>query len=1023
MNKTFVLFLCALISVSVAFAQATVGLSGISGIVRDPSGAVVPNAQVTISNDSNGVRVTLNTSDGGVFSAPPLVPASGYTVSVAKPGFATYEVKDIALQVGQNMNLAVALSVAGTTTEVRVEAAAPLVDELKTDVSQVINSQQILDLPINGRRVDSFVLLTPAVNTDGNFGLLTFRGVANGNNFLLDGNDSTNEYWVENNGRTRITSQISQDAVQEFQVVSANFSAEYGRASGGIVNTVTRSGSNDLHGTGYWFFRNQNFNAHDPFANINPDEWRLQSGASLGGRIIKDKLFYFLNADFTRRDAPLVDSIVRAGVVDSANQTWLTCGTAASGPTATPAQCAAINKLLPPFFGALPRTVTQDLGFGRLDYHPSDRNTLSASFNFMHFKSPNGLQQTLVASTTGQGINSNGDDYARVRNGKFTWTNVVNNSLVNEFRFGLNTDLEGDNISPTIGPPFGSLVLSVNGVSIGSVNNLPRVQPRETRVEFADNVSWVKNKHVVKFGTDISTVKDYSYFIQNANGSYTYQTVDKFAQDYSGNTSGLKNWQSYTQTFGDPTVNARINAYGFYVEDQWRPFQKFTATIGARYEYEQLPQPTKCNQDYTATCHIYSKPTNLMPRIGLAYNLDKKTVIRAGYGMFYARFAGSTIGNLFTGNGVTTTAVTLSGTQAAQLAAGPVFPNILTAIPTGATIAASSIQFADPNLKTPYSEQGTFAVERELMKDLALTTSYIWSRGVQLYSVRDLNMPTTTTPFTYIINDDAGHQTGTYTTDVVIGKRPDPKYNGINQAENGVTSSYNALAVQLNKRFSRGFQAALSYTWSHEIDDGQGAGQGTTNMFLSDAFSYLVNGNYKADRGNGLLDQRHRLVLSWVWAPTFTHRTDFVSKYLVNNWQLSSITTINSARPAVSPTVTLNDTPVTGMFSNFSLNGSGLSKRVPFWAVNSIYKPELYKSDARISKLIPIGERYKLYLNFEAFNVSNSWSPTFMSNQAFTEAKGVLTLTPSAYNVGTSDAATPDGTLARRLQVSARFSW
>ena len=1022
MKKALVLSLLAFLSAGMALAQATSGLSGISGIVRDASGAVVPNAEVVVSNEARGVRMTLNTSDGGVFNAPPLVPASGYSVTVTKSGFSVYEVKGIDLQVGQNLNLNVALAVAGTTTEVRVEAAAPLVDELKTDVSQVIDSQQIVELPINGRRVDSFVLLTPAVNTDGNFGLLTFRGVANGNNFLLDGNDSTNEYWVENNGRTRVTSQISQDAVQEFQVVSANFSAEYGRASGGVVNTVTRSGTNDLHGTGYWFYRNQNFIAHDPFANINPDEWRLQSGASLGGHIIKDKLFYFFNADFTRRNAPLVDSIVKAGVVDTANQVWLTCGA-----PATPDQCAAINKLLPPFFGPLPRTVVQDLGFGRLDYHLSDRNTLSASFNFMHFKSPNGLQQTLVTSTTGQGINSNGDDYARVRNGKFTWTSVPTASLVNEFRFGLNTDLEGDNISPTIGPPFGSLVVSVagstsSGVSIGSVNNLPRVQPRETRVEFADNVSWVKSNHVVKFGADISTAKDYSYFIQNANGSYQYQTVTKFAQDYSGITTG-KNWQSFAQTFGDPTVDARINSYGFYLEDQWRPFKNFTATIGARYEYEQLPQPTKCNQDYTQTCHIYSKPTNLMPRIGLAYSLNSKTVLRAGYGMFYARFAGSTLANLFTGNAVSTTAVSLSSTQAAQLAAGPVFPNILSAVPSGVSLSAASFQFADPNLKTPYSEQGTFAVERELRKNLVLTTSYIWSRGVQLYSVRDLNMPTTTTPFTYLIDDDAGHQTGTYTTDVVIGKRPDPRYNAINQDENGVTSSYNALAVQLEKRFSRGFQASLAYTWSHEIDDGQGACQGTTNMFLSDAFSYLINGNYKADRGNGLLDQRHRLVLSWVWAPTFTHRTDFVSKYLVNNWQLSSITQINSARPAVSPVVRLNDTPVPGMFSNFSLNGSGLSGRVPFWAVNSVYKPEIYKSDARISKIIPIGERYKLFINFEAFNVSNSWSPTFMSNQAFTEAKGVLTLTPSAYNVGTSDQATPDGTLARRLQVSARFTF
>src|ERR1019366_2986127 len=146
--------------------------------------------------------------------------------------------------------------------------------------------------------------------TDGNFGLLTFRGVANGNNFLLDGNDSTNQFYVENNGRTRITSQISQDAVQEFQVVSANYSAGYGRAMGGVVNTVTRSGTNDLHGTLYTFYRNQAMIARDPYTptNVSTNEWRLQSGASIGGPIIKDKLFFFINGDFTRRDFPLVDT-------------------------------------------------------------------------------------------------------------------------------------------------------------------------------------------------------------------------------------------------------------------------------------------------------------------------------------------------------------------------------------------------------------------------------------------------------------------------------------------------------------------------------------------------------------------------------------------------------------------------------------------------------------------------------------------------------------------------------------------
>ncbi len=992
------------------------GLAAISGTVRDASGAVVPNAQVLVENASKGVHLTLNTSDGGVFSSPPLIPATGYSVTVSKAGFSKYEVKDIELQVGQNVNIAAALAVAGVSTEVSVAGTAPVVDETKTDLSQVINSQQILDLPINGRRVDSFVLLTPGVSNDGNFGLLTFRGVANGNSFLLDGNDSTEQFYVENNGRTRIASQISQDAVQEFQVVSADFSAEYGRAMGGVVNTVTRSGTNDLHGTLYWFFRNQDFIAHDPYAFLNPDSWRLQSGASVGGAIVKNKLFYFLNADFTRINSPIVDSYVKAGIIDTTNQVFLGC-------TATAAQCSAINGLVPRFFGALPRTVSQDLGFGRLDYHLSDRNTLSASFNFMHFTSPNGLQQTLIASPSGAGINTNGNDYGRVRNGKFTWTWVPNASFVNEFRYGLNTDLEGDFANNALNGALGLLGVNPAGVTLGAINYLPRVEPNETRNEFADNASWIKGRHILKFGVDFATTNDYSYFIQNLNGTYTYQTVTRFAQDYTGNTTGAKDWQSYSQTFGNPALNTRINDTGLYAQDQWRATDKLTVNVGLRYEYSQLPQPKVCNPDYPDTCHIYSSPTNFMPRVGLAYRLNDKTVVRAGYGMYYARVAGATLQDLFEGNGVTTKSISLSATQASQLAVGPVFPNTLSGVPAGLNLAASSIQFASPNWKTPYSEQGTFAIERQVVKDVGLTASYIWSRGVQLYGVRDLNLPTTSTNYTYIIDDANGNQTGTFTTPVLTGTRPDPRYAGVYQDENGVTSFYNALAVQVNKRFAHGFQGLLSYTWSHEIDDGQSYGQSTANLYLSNSFSWLDNGNYKADKGNGLEDQRHRLVLSWIWAPTLTHSNSAFAKYLVNNWQLASITTIGSSRPYASPTVRLNDTPVTGMFSNFSLNGSGLSGRVPFWAVDSVYQPALYRADARISKIIPFGEVKKLYLNFEAFNISNSWSPTSMSTQAFTETKGVLTLTPTAYNQGLSDAAAPDGTEARRLQVSARFSF
>src|SRR5207247_6612502 len=186
------------------------------------------------------------------------------------------------IQVGQTVDFKITLDVAGATTEVAVTAEAPLVETDKSGVAEIVSQAQIDNLPINGRRVDTFVLLTPAVTNDGEFGLVSFRGIAMGNSFLTDGNDTTNSFYNENAGRTRISTQISQDAVQEFQVLSDGFSAEFGRAMGGVVNTVTRSGGNTVHGTAYWFFRNRTLNATDRYANgINAPEWRHHAGASL----------------------------------------------------------------------------------------------------------------------------------------------------------------------------------------------------------------------------------------------------------------------------------------------------------------------------------------------------------------------------------------------------------------------------------------------------------------------------------------------------------------------------------------------------------------------------------------------------------------------------------------------------------------------------------------------------------------------------------------------------------------------
>jgi hypothetical protein len=1007
-----------LLSATSVFSQAG-GVAGISGTVRDPSGAAVPNAKVVISSTSRGQIRSLTTNQAGAFSAPALIPGPGYSVTINAAGFAPYEVKDVDLQVGQDLDLSAKLQVAASATQVEVSAQAPLVDSTKTDVSTVVSTQQIQELPINGRRVDSFVLLTPGVTNDATFGLLTFRGVAGNNSFLLDGNDNTEQFYDENAGRTRIQSQVSADAVQEFQVVSANVSAEYGRAMGGVVNTVTKSGGNAVHGSAFYYLRSTGFDAHDPYSQINPSEHRIQTGGTVGGAIIKDKLFYFVSADITRRNFPFVDSYVKAGFVDTANQVWLTCAAPASA-----AQCQAINGLLPRFFGQIPRTAKNDLYFGRLDYHLNDKNTFSASFNYLTWLSPNGIQ-TGLSSTSGAGINGNGDDSVTVRNGKATWTSVISNSIVNSFRYGLDTDRQADSFdSAELGGGLGYLDVSVAGVQLGPATYLPRVEPMETRHEFADDVSISKGRHMIKFGFTYEHVDDNVNYLSNRFGSYTYPTVTSFALDYTGNTTGAKNWTGYSQTFGNPLVDYKIKDIGFYLQDQVKVTDRLSLTLGARYEHTFAPPPPPANPGFPLTgATLHTGAIDLMPRVGLVYKINEKTVLRAGAGTFFARLVGGLLDDVYTGNGIYQISDSLSSSNSTLLAAGPTFPNALASPVTGLSSGASTLDVMSPKLKTPYSEQAEIAIERQLGSGMVLTVSGIFSRGVNLYGTQDINAPALGAPFTYTISGaPAGYPTA-YSTQVYnTTVRPNPNFGAIYEETNGVSSWYDGLSVTFLKRFSHGLQMDASYAWSHEIDDGQGSA--TNAIFgFSDAL-WTYNGQYGFDKGSGALDQRQRFTYSFIWAPTFSHSNSAFAKYVVNNWQLASITTLQSGRPTGSLTVKMNDTPTTMLYSADALNGFNGNFRVPFLPVDSLYTPWVETENFRLTKHIPLAkESVRLSLNFEAFNIANNWSPTSLATQAFTEAKGVLTYTPTAFGFGTADGGFPDGTQARRLQVSARLTF
>jgi hypothetical protein len=1006
-----------------AFAQSVAGLGAISGTVRDASGASVPGASVIVANDSKGIKRTLQTTDAGLFAAPALVPASGYTVSVSKQGFAKWEVKEFDVLVGQTVDFKILLEVSGASTKVDITAEAPLVEDTKSGVTTAVEKMQIDNLPINGRRVDSYVLMTPAVTNDGEFGLISFKGIAMGNSFLTDGNDTTESFYNENAGRTRIGSQISQDAVQEFQVLSNGFSAEFGRAMGGVINTITRSGTNSTHGTGYWFFRNRTLEATDRYANgVSLPEWRHTTGASLGGAIKKDKIFYFANFDYTKRNFPGLNRIVNTSLTDATGNYI-----PASSCTATAAQCtAAINFIQKQMNVLVPRNYSQPIGFAKIDWRPNDKDSFTVSLNAMHWRSLNGIQ-TQAVLTGGAMLGNNGNSTVENRYGKAAWTRVVTPNSVNELRFGWFKDRLSDpgasNLFPT---ETGATYITVAGSTVGAAQAYPRTYPSENRYQIVDNYSWTRGAHTAKFGVDFSTTQDWMNQLYNANGGYSYSNITNFAKDFSGNTAGVKSYSTYTQTFGNPIQDIRTTDIGVYAQDTWKVTRKLTLNYGIRYEYAWLPQPTITNSDWAATGRIPSPSKNFAPRFSLSYSLDDKSVLRVGYGIFYARMHGNMLDTLFLGNGKYQTSISINNSQAGA----PVFNGVLSSA-TGLPTGTIKLEYADSNFRSPYTQQGTVAYERQLGRDFSLTASYIWTRGVQLFTTRDMNLGTPVGPYTYSILDSNSNVTGTYSTPVfVIGNRVDSRYSSVLQLENGGQSWYNGLALQLRKRMSHGLSLQMAYTWSHAIDTANM--QGASYSISASYNDTMYNGNYGLDKGSSTLDQRHRASINWMWEPTFTTSTSAFAKYLVNGWGLSSITTLASAHPftaTINSASTSANAEFTGVqLANSTINGSGGWNRVPFLPVGSINGDQQYQVDARITRAIPLkSERVKASLMFEAFNAFNTIRNTSFQTAAYSVSgsnlKPILTNGVSHLGDGSASQGFPDGTNARRMQAGLRVTF
>ena len=387
---------CLLLSIGQIFAQSTL-TGGIRGKITDPQGAVIPNASITVTNTGTNSTNTVTANEDGVYVFTNLQPGT-YTIAITSTGFAEFSKPNVVVEVGQTTTIDVPLGLVGQNVTVEVTAEAPVINTNDNSNSTNINQTSINELPINGRRASNFVLLTPTTVPDGTFGLISFRGISGLlNNSTVDGGDNNQSFQSEERGRTRISYVVSQSAVREFQVNTSNYSAEYGRSAGGVVNTVTKSGTNEFRGQLFEYYRNNRFGARNPGAiipglvngvagqvGIKPVDVRHQFGGAVGGPIVKDRLFFFFSYDQQKRNFPGLARFSSLNYLTTANRTTLT----ARGLTNP--QIDSALAFITSLTGQTERRADQKLFLPKIDWQINNNNLFSATYNRLRFESPGG---------------------------------------------------------------------------------------------------------------------------------------------------------------------------------------------------------------------------------------------------------------------------------------------------------------------------------------------------------------------------------------------------------------------------------------------------------------------------------------------------------------------------------------------------------------------------------------------------------------------------------------------------------
>ena len=971
---------------SAAFAQDS-ATGAIRGIVEDAAGARMVGARVVVADSAQGLaRETVSDDEGG-FTVALLTPGE-YSVRVEAAGMAPLQ-HAARVEVGGTVELILRLRLQSARQTVEVTADAGMVATETSAFSAVLNEEDISDLPLNGRRFGDLALLTPNMTQDprsltsGSNGDLAYGGIRGVySSYLVDGADNNNAFFAQARGRYRAPYQFSNEVVQEFRVSSNTYGAELGRAGGAVINVVTRSGSNHLHGTGFYYLRDSSFNATPAYVGFRPQDRQHQFGGTLSGPIKKTRAFFFAGFDQHVFQVPAVVHFLNgySALMPTVNDFEY------SDYSLVMATAQALSKM----GGEYRSRQLGNTAFAKLDVAITPRHHLSARVNTSRYYGANNVFFDPASPITTYALSENGEEDVATETASATLASGLSNRLTSHFRIQFSRDLQQSYANSTY--PLTRIYGVMDGFGRSSI--LPRAT-REHRLHAAETLALSGRRHSFKFGGDFLKTWIYNFFPSLFGGEYMFDdvTVDPWSfapQTYGMRITPLRAYAHmvphyYIQNFGTAVSHPDSTEYSAFAQDTIRVTDHLALTLGARYDFQAFrTDELVSNYYFRDSGRVPVDRNNIAPRAGFAYSIGEQRpfIIRGGYGLFYTRIPSMYTSAIETDNGDRRMHLRLTSARQEDRPLFPAYPNALVVCAPTATVCApppellskmtTEVSAFAPNFQTPVVQQTSVSVEKEVATRTAIGVNYLYVRGMHLIRARDVNLPPPT-PVTYPLYDDSGaNLLGYYTVNSFatwettkslscpfppcLGEvqRPLPQLGAVTVFESAATSIYHGLTISMRRRMHRGFGLRLAYTWAHAIDDGQDALVVGRPATVQDSYAPTL------ERGPSTTDQRHRFMAAFTAEPRPFHHDHPALHWMFNDWRFAGVVTAGSGRPLSARIV-----------GDANGDGNTYNDRLPGYSRNSFTGPNYVSADLRVARRFVVHERWKMELLAESFNLMN----------------------------------------------------